>query len=393
MNTRSTIGLGLILATLGAIAPVAYAEPNSRSSVRESLPTDARGKFDEGLRLYGSAEFAAAREAFLAAHGASGDARVLYNVAVCEKALGQYARAIGTLKRSLAPTDRVLPSDYTQRVAETIATLSRYVAFVTVDASVEGASITVDGEPLRENPVALDAGSHTFVATKEGYERATYVSVTRAGEASRVTIDLEPSLNTGSAKVTCAGVPRCEISIGDEVLGPAPVTFSRALGSYVVRATVEGRLWSERTVELVKGKTIEVDLVASSTGRAHLRVTTDNADDVITVDGVRSGRSGVDVALAPGEHHVAISRAGGGSKSFDVLLRDRETRDMRVTLEDRKAGLSPWWFIGGGALLAAGAVTTAVIVGNSSASTTRFEGNSAGTLNPYVIAAAFRGGQ
>ena len=66
-----------------------------------------------------------------AASISSGEPRVLYNVAVCEKALGQYARAIGTLKRSLTPTGHVLPSDYTQRVAETIATLSRYVAFVT----------------------------------------------------------------------------------------------------------------------------------------------------------------------------------------------------------------------------------------------------------------------
>jgi hypothetical protein len=282
-----------------------------------------------------------------------------------------------------------VPSEYTQRVVETIATLSRYVAFVPVEANVDGASITVDGEPLRENPVPMETGPHTVLAAKEGYEPVTLQVEVLAGNAQAVRLQLEPATTPGRVEVTCPGVPRCEVRVGEELLGTAPVSFSRGPGSYLVRGYVNGRPWSEQRVELLNGRALDVALVGGRLPMARLRVTTERADDAIVVDGEKVGTSGSEVALPPGEHRLIITRQGGPSKSLDLLLRDNETRDVRVTLGDSGAakGISPWWFVAGGAVLA-GAATTAIVLATRP---TKFEGNTAGTLPPNVVPASARG--
>ena len=380
MNRR--IPFAALLLGLAVAAPARAAPPASAVTVRDGLAVDARAKFDEGSQLYKAARYAEARDAFFASYATSGDARILYNVAVCEKALGRYASAIALLKKSLATTDRVLPAEYTQRAAETVATLSRYVAFVTVESSIDGCVFTVDGEPIVESPTPLDAGTHTIVASKAGYDPASATVIVKGGDAPRVVLAPKSSTKPGVAKITCVGVARCEVRVGDEVLGQAPVSFSRGPGSYLVRANVDGRSWSEQKVEIQNGRTVEIALVGRAPPLAHLRVTTDRADDTVVVDGGRTSRSGADIELVPGEHRVVISRRDGTTKSLDLLLRDNETRDLRVTLDEKKGGISAWWFVGGGAVLAGAA--SAIYFATRP---TKFEGNAAGTLNPYVVPA------
>jgi hypothetical protein len=371
-----------LLLSFALLARPAAAGP----SVRDGLPESVRPKFDEGAELYKEGLFSEAREAFLAAHAAGGDSRILFNVAVCDKALGRYARAVATLKRSLATTDRPLPVDYTNKVSEAIATLSRYVAFVTVRSDVDGVIWTVDGEPVAENPVMLDTGSHVFVATKDGFEPATTTRSVKAGDSAEVSLSPEPSTRPGVARIDCAQVAPCAIRVGDEIVGTAPVTISRGAGVYLVHATVRGREWVTQQIQIQSGRSMEVMLTGRPLPMAHLRVTTERAEDLVSVDGQEVGASGTDVELVPGEHRVFVRRGGGVSKSFDVLLRDNETRDLRVVLEEKK-GLSPWWIVGGGVVVA-GVITTAAVLASQP---TKYEGNAAGTLNPFIVPASLRG--
>lgn len=329
MNARFLRAL-LAIAIL-ASAPRVVAAP-SPTSVRETLSEPARAAFDEASRLYREKRYVEARDGFLGAHRLSGDARILFNVGVCEKALGQYARAIRTFEQSLAAADRSVDADYAERVAEAIKTLSRYVAVVTVTSTVGGVDFSVDGEPLLENPTSLDAGPHTFMGTKIGYQPASRTVTLTAGKPETVNLDPSP--------IAAPSAPS-----GDRPpLGPL--------------ATV-----------------------------AHLRVTTDRPGDAITIDGAIVARSGSAIELPPGEHQVVITRSDGGSRTLEILLRENERRDVRVVFEEKK-GLSPWWFIGGGVLLA-GAVTTAAILLSQP---TRFEGSGAGTLSPFVVTASMPGG-
>ncbi len=361
--------------------------PASAASVRDALPAEAKADFDRGADLFKRGDPTAARAAFLSAYSGSGEPRVLFNVAVCEKELGHHASAIAALEKSLASADRALPREYIQRTAEAIETLRRHVATVSVDVSVASAVLRLDGEIVRERQLVIDPGQHVLTASKEGFESAATTFAAKAGEQARVSLVLAPSTSPGTARLSCVGEPTCELRIGSELLGRGSAVVSRSTGSYVVRATVGGRPWAEQRIEMTNGVAVEIALVGRVAQLAHLRITTDRPEDTVSIDGARSGKSGLETELAPGEHRVIIARPGGGSKTIDVLLRENETRDLRVTLDEKK-GVSPWWFVAGGVVLA-GAATTAIVIATRP---TAYEGSGAGTLNPYVVTASVRPG-
>lgn len=289
-------------------------------SLRDAIDGEARQAFDDGTRLYKDARYEEAAERFRAAYRASGDRRLLFNVAVCEKAVGRNVRAIHELEESLAERPK-LPPEYIERTEEALAALRTHVATVTVETSVPDAVVRVDGQPASAGMLLVDEGPHVLTAEKPDYETASERIEARGGERSRVRLVLVP-----------------------ERPPPRP---------------------------------------------AHLHVRSDRSEDTIAIDGSARGLGPVDAELPPGEHQVVIARPGGSSKTMSILLREGEARDLRVSLpEEQKGGISPWWFVAGGAILA-GAATTTILLATQP---TKFEGSTAGTLNPYVVTAGFRGG-
>lgn len=379
-------GRAMLLVLLVAGSAVgAPAEP----PVRDALAPASQALFDEGTRLYKGGDLVGARAAFERAHGTSGEARILYNVAVCEKAMGHYASAIALIERSLAG-DSPTGEAYRKRAAEALAALRAFVAPVRFDVSPPGASVTIDGVPTTSSVVLLDLGPHTVVARHDGHDPLTRLVTVPTVEPLRIRLALEPSTEPGTVRVVCPQAPGCEVRVGEEALGRAPVSFRRDAGRYVVSATVHGRPLGERSVVVANGAAQEVAIDGAPPPLARLRVTTDQLDDVVSVDGARAGRSGVEIELAPGEHRVLVARPGGRSRNLDLLLHENETRDVRFTLEaDEKKSHTAWWIAGGaGAVIVVGAVVAAIVLATRP---TRFEGSSAGTLNPYVVPAALGG--
>jgi len=316
-----------------ATTPSGVVGASSAGALRDALADPARDAFDEGTREFRAGRFAEARAAFLLAYERSGDRRVLYNVAVCDKESGRYARALGVLRESVSEGGPAVPPEYVQRAAGAIATLSKYVGHLALEPASPSAVVRVDGEVVRERMVPVDPGAHVVTATEDGREPTTMTVRVAAGESLRVPL----AIGAPAASVSPAGAATS--------LGPPPP-------------------------------------------RTALRVTTDVASDVVSIDGRRVGTSGVETELAPGEHRVDVVRAAGASRTLEIALRVGETRDLRLTLEEKKSGLSPWWLVAG-TLVVAGIATTAVAI---AAQPTSFEGSRAGTLNPYVVTASRPGG-
>lgn len=359
-------------------------------SVRTALQADARARFDEGTRLYRTKKLVDAREAFLAAFSSSNEPRVLFNVAVCEKALGRYARAIATIERSLRLVDRSLHPDYVERATASIEALGKYVAKVQLNANVGDVSFIVDGELVTDNPVVLESGEHVVQAKKEGFDSVSKKVAVTAGEPQTATFELSRMSQASSVTVDCDGPSEkaCVIEISGENLGPAPVTFSRPPGAYVVRASRGGRPYAQERIVVTAGKAERV--VVAGHLLPKLRVTSDGPTDTVLVDGLVVGTSGTEVELFPGEHRLTVTRASGATRSMEIALQDRETRNIQLTLTEDKAsgGISAWWFVGGAALLAGAAATTVYLATQP----TRYEGSRAGSLNPFVVTAGFSRG-
>lgn len=295
---------------------LAFAGTAAAAPVRAALSGDALAEFDAATQLYKDGRFEEARAKFQAAYDASKERRLLFNVAVCDKALGHNARAIHELEDSLADRSK-LPSEYVDRAQQALAALREHVSQLTIDTSVPGAALKVDGEDQKTQPVLVDEGAHVVTATLDGYQPATEKVTAQGGQPSRIALVLVPL---------------------------APKT-------------------------------------------AHLKVATDRQDDTIAIDDRPRGLGPIDAELEPGEHQIVITRPGGGSKKVAVVLKEGETRDMRLSVPEEKKGVSPWWFVVGGAIVA-GAATTVIIIATRP---TKFEGSNQGTLNPYIVTAGYRG--
>ena len=178
MDRARGLEVGLLVAVAAAVlfaGPDAAAQPRSPKpvSLAQSLPPDARRDYDAGKLLFEDGDYATALLKYQAAFDETHDARLLWNVAVCQKDLRHYARAAATLGRYLAEGgERLSPSDRhdAQELARAIAP---FTVPTTIQVSEPDAQIWIDEAMVGRSPlagtVALDMGTRRVRVKKDGY--------------------------------------------------------------------------------------------------------------------------------------------------------------------------------------------------------------------------------
>lgn len=305
MRTSRRLGLllGLSLAS-GAAHPLFTAAPAAAQvaakpkgkpapKLRDVLKGDARAAFERAGELFDDGDFAGARAEYERAYTLSGEPRVLYNVAACDKALRRYTRAVATLQKSLESRD-TLPPEHLALVEDTLKVLRPFVGAITLEGAAPGAVVRVDDEvvgttPL-DRPIAADVGERTVVLEKPGYVKQT-ARVQVAGDGPT------------TVKITL---------VAEKPPAPPP--------------PADGRL----------------------------RVQTDDPKSRIYVDNTLVGSGSWAGPLPVGAHAVRIERDGAKGYATTVEVRPGETRALDVALpEDSR--VPTWVWVAGGALVAAGA--------------------------------------
>lgn len=399
MLARSHRALGLPLAIACILhvytpARVALAAPTSGETapkrVRDALKGPALEAFDRGSALFGDGDPKGARAEFERAYELSKEPRVLYNIAVCDKAVRRYARALDELRRSLSEGEGKLPAAYVRTANDTIATLEPYVSKLEVVTSPDGAMILVDGEPLGTTPLAaqpMEVGEHLVVARKGGFVESTQRVRVTSGEVARLTVTLEPATQRGKLVVRAAGLPagtRAVVVVDGVEIGDAPADTMLEAGPHTVSVRAPGFATASRRVEVAARGEAEASFTLERdvrTGR--VRVRTDEEGDVIELDGRAVGRGSYDARIPAGEHQLRVRRGGADPRVVDFVLAENETRTMSISL-GKSGGVPTLVWVAGGAVLVGAATTLAIVLGRS----TTFEGSTPGTLPPRVIPAA-----
>jgi hypothetical protein len=143
--------------------------------------------------------------------------------------------------------------------------------------------------------------------------------------------------------------PGLQVAIAGKAVGATPVTVSLPAGEYrVVLSAVDGRQ-REFGVTLATGASVVRDIEmapvaapapASTTGA--LRVETEPARQMVTVDGIERGFSPIIVAgLGPGEHLVVV-RTQAGNLRRTITVRQGETISLVVSGTDAPALRAGW---------------------------------------------------
>ena len=350
----------------------AAAKPAKPKTIREELPANLLGKWDTAVVLYGAANWGAARTEFLDVYKEAKNPRILFNVAVCEKNTGRYARAIETLKTEVEEgTGKLSPEEVT-RAKDMAAGLESFVVEVNVSVN----------EPLGK-PLRVDIGERRLVAKKSGFVDATVSkSFPQGKKPDPIELKLEAIAKLVSVSVQVSGAPSATVRIDGREVGAAPYTGKLVIRSepYVVEADAPGFATAKQTVFAKEGEAASVSLGLSKEQRqGKLIVTTKPEGATILIDGKVVGSTRFEGAVEAGPHLVTAKKNGFYTYNLDIEVPKGGERPVTAVLNEDKAPSFVPWLIGTVVVIGVGIGAAAVLFAPKDQDPYR------GTLPPYIV--------
>jgi hypothetical protein len=223
MSLARARALGAVLRLAAAASSLACVSLAASSALAQE-DAGARYKLHmgNGVKLFQDGNFAAAIAEFDAAYAAQPKPNPLINIALCQKALFKYPKAIASLEKALGKQHEAQLGAADRKAAtDAVAELSALLAFVDVKVTPATATVYVDDEPLPadalKKPVPLGPGQHRVAAVAPGYARADQsVSVVSGDKGKSLTFKLVADKGFISA---VAADPRTAIEVDGKRMG------------------------------------------------------------------------------------------------------------------------------------------------------------------------------
>jgi hypothetical protein len=148
-------------------------QADAATPLADSLKGDAKASFDAGNLLYENHDYAGAATKYRAAYASSHDARLLWNMATCEKELHHYARTASLVERFLREAKPLVSPEFVGQAKATLEALRSLYSPVSLTVVPAGTHVLVDGEDVGEAPfsapVPVDLGKHIVRAEHPGF--------------------------------------------------------------------------------------------------------------------------------------------------------------------------------------------------------------------------------
>jgi hypothetical protein len=341
MISRRLAWLAAALATASIPrAALAQPPPPARAAhpkpLAQALPPEAKADYDAGKILFEDGDFQTSRIKFQAAYDLTHDARLLWNIAVCQKNERHYAKAIATLARYLADGGDLLTSGDRHDAEELTKAITPFTSAATLHVSEDGAQVWVDDELVGTSPlsapVRVDLGPRKVRARKDGFRLFDHEF--EVGGTATVTLDVAMERQSGHLELHVAS--SATVSIDGKEVGTGPrVDVDLPVGGHELRVVALGMRPYQGDVSIEDGRTraFDVTLERAPDPTSEVRVTVgcgrpeagapedglsvffDGASDSAPALGTRrrteDGRvSYVPYAVAPGRHAVRVALAG-----------------------------------------------------------------------------------
>ncbi|MCP4601742.1 MAG: PEGA domain-containing protein [Proteobacteria bacterium] len=185
-------------------------------------------------------EYLGALDAFEASYRLRPRSTVLFNIAMCQKALYRYADAVTSFLRFL-DEDQISP-DMREMAQSSLDELMQLVGKLDITEAPEGARVNIDGNligtlPLEE-PIVLDPGRHTVEVTREEFEPLKIDVTLTSGARIVVRAKLNPVHAT--LHIMC-DVATGTISLDGKLLGGCPDEIKVSPGKHTIRVEAQNR--------------------------------------------------------------------------------------------------------------------------------------------------------
>jgi hypothetical protein len=203
--SRKLLLFASFCAALWLAPSAAFAEPT-----KEQI-AEARAHYSKGLELYRESDFDAALIEFQRAYDTAPAYKILYNIALVQRQLKDYAGAVRSFKRYLDDGGNRIDAKRITEVEREIDKLQGRVAELKLTTNVEGAEVSVDdlevGTTPLSDPLLVNAGKRKISVSKSGYNTATRVIKVAGGDSKELELELKKSSGGAAAPPTTSGQP------------------------------------------------------------------------------------------------------------------------------------------------------------------------------------------
>jgi hypothetical protein len=243
----SVSGLACFLSSVApaSAAPAPAAVPASApagkapAQLADSLGADAKLDYASGRLLYADGDFQGALVKFRGAYDKSKDARLLWNIAACEKNLRHYASVLRLHRQYQHDGAGVLTASDQAEAAELVATIEPLTAALAVKVNEPGAEIFVDdvlvGESPLDRPVIVDIGVRRVRVHKAEWTETTKEIPVGGSPTLAIDVKLEKIVHQGHLVVTAGA--KDAIALDGKTVATGQWTGALPSGGHLLRVT------------------------------------------------------------------------------------------------------------------------------------------------------------
>jgi hypothetical protein len=246
--------------------PPAGADTSSprAAGLSETLTGSAKMANDSANLLFVNGDFAGALTKFQQAYDLAKDARLLYQMAICEKNLRHYVRMQTLLLQYLREAGESVAPENRSAIEAAIAASKSLITNLSVTTNEADATVRVDGVVVGTTPLAaatpVDLGRHTVIVMKQGFQTFEQTIETPGGNPTSITIALAPAPRSAHLVLTSAA--EATVVVDDKVVGRGRFDGDLAAGAHVVQVNARGKSGYRAPIDLRDGETrmLEVTL-------------------------------------------------------------------------------------------------------------------------------------
>jgi len=307
-----------VLCAFGTSHVVSNASAQEKSP--EAAKSEARERFDRGLKLFNQLDNEGALAEFTRAYELVPHPLVLYNIGLVYVAMARPVQAKDAFDRLLAAPGGLDPAKL-ERVRAERDQQAGLIAEVEITTSVKDALVEVDGVEAGKTPLTaplrLSSGSHIIGVVGSGYvplrKQVSLAGATR----TPLVFELVPADAVLAHIEVHTRIPKLEVFLDGQFVGLTPLPASLAIvpGTHRIEAKRAGYRALSQSIEVGAGSTgavemnPEVDPTALSVSGGQLALAISEPSAVVFIDGESRGAYLNPLSLPAGEHFARVERA------------------------------------------------------------------------------------
>ncbi len=274
--------------------------------------TEAKLRFDRGLAHVEEGKVREALDEFFVSNRLSPNPSTAFNIAACLEALGHHDQAFSAYSEFLS---HEVTEEEKGAAQEALDRVLPQVARLTVRSTPPGAAIFLDRRNLGQYGVtprtlAATAGKHTVILTLPGYHPVRQETKLIQGREAQVDVELRAL--AGRLRVA-SQPPGAVVRLGGpdgQPRGQTPLELELPLGSVRVAVALAGHEPREETAQVTTRAPAEVSLRLEPLPppEGHLRVVSNVASALVTVDGREAGFTPLVHELPQGRHELLVRK-------------------------------------------------------------------------------------